>query len=146
MCDDDVVEGGVAFAEAGEADFEDHCWLGRDGGETGCLEDELRSLIGLTVFLHGTYPALRLASLPPPFSSLQMKDENSRLRYVCRTMSTSMVWCKELECTKSELLLPKQVMTIYTSTVRYNILKMLSLKHAASPVKDDHNEDESEIG
>ena len=25
--DDDVVEGGVAFAEAGEADFDNHCWL-----------------------------------------------------------------------------------------------------------------------
>ena len=34
--DDDVVEGSVAFAEAGEADFEDHCsFEGRgrvDGG------------------------------------------------------------------------------------------------------------------
>lgn len=25
VCDDDVVEGGVAFAEAGEADSDDHC-------------------------------------------------------------------------------------------------------------------------
>lgn len=30
FCDDDIVEGGVAFAEAGEADFEDHCWLSRE--------------------------------------------------------------------------------------------------------------------
>lgn len=29
--DDDVVKGGVAFAKAGEADFDDHCWLSRDG-------------------------------------------------------------------------------------------------------------------
>lgn len=29
--DDNVVEGGVAFAEAGEADFEDHGLLGRVG-------------------------------------------------------------------------------------------------------------------
>ena len=34
MRDDDVVEGGVAFAEAGEADFEDHCcWRGGWGRE-----------------------------------------------------------------------------------------------------------------
>lgn len=33
--DDDVVEGGVAFAEAREADFENHCWFDSWRGEEG---------------------------------------------------------------------------------------------------------------
>ena len=36
--DDDVVEGGMAFAEAGEADFEDHYlvfWGGEEGEGSG---------------------------------------------------------------------------------------------------------------
>ena len=51
--DDDVVEGSVAFAEAGEADFEDHCSFEGEGGRwmmvKGCA---LRScLVGLKLFL-----------------------------------------------------------------------------------------------
>ena len=57
--DDDIVEGGVAFAEAGEADFEHHCWVGGDGwlgveiwGGIGRAEG------GMFFFFHGTCPAL----------------------------------------------------------------------------------------
>lgn len=56
--DDDVVEGGVAFSEAGEADFENHCLLGGDGvGEGRCLEVELCGvLIGLKVVVSRDLP------------------------------------------------------------------------------------------
>ncbi len=40
LSDDDVVEGGVAFAEAGEADFEDHETPGRAGYTTETFEAE----------------------------------------------------------------------------------------------------------
>lgn len=42
--DDDVVEGGVAFAEAGKADFEDHCWVSMRGRRRGFRGRALRSV------------------------------------------------------------------------------------------------------
>lgn len=74
MGDDDVVEGGVAFAEAGEADFEDHCWFiegEREGG--GCWRFEFWEAVDIATFsFHGANPALRFGDIclaaPQPFT------------------------------------------------------------------------------
>lgn len=64
--DDDVVEGGVAFAEAGEADFDNHCWLSTDVERKRERKGVWRlsfaaSLVGLkfrAISLDVLYPAL----------------------------------------------------------------------------------------
>lgn len=74
--DDDVVEGGVAFAEAGEADFEDHCWF-----RMGERYDWRFKLCGafdiVTFYFHGDNPALRFGDIclaaPQPFTLLLLK-------------------------------------------------------------------------